>query len=248
MDQTERAIILKTGRFREADLWVRLLTPQLGVLTAFAFGGLRSRRRFCGCLDVMNQILVHLKSSRTGEYLSMTESSLLHSPRRLREDPFRLGLAVNCLKFLDALTIDPETGAMAHQLLLDSMETLETAETAPSSFPVFFRGRLAFDLGFAPELEVCCVCGRPHPQGGVMRVEQGRLACCECPSPEDQGLNLPLSAGALEALRVLRHGSPNDWVALRLPAEDLRQGLRAVDSFVRFHLGLAWDRTGFRRV
>lgn len=56
MEWTDTALVLHVGRFREADLWVRLLAPGQGLVTAFAFGGSKSRRRFTGCLDVFNLI------------------------------------------------------------------------------------------------------------------------------------------------------------------------------------------------
>ena len=39
MEWTDTALVLHVGRFREADLWVRLLAPGQGLVTAFAFGG-----------------------------------------------------------------------------------------------------------------------------------------------------------------------------------------------------------------
>ena len=50
MENTEEALILTVGRFREADMWVRLFSPGRGAFTAFAFGGSRSKRRFAVAL------------------------------------------------------------------------------------------------------------------------------------------------------------------------------------------------------
>ena len=55
---TDDALVLRVGKFREVDLWVRLLAREKGLVTAFAFGGSRSRRRFTGCLDAFNLIRV----------------------------------------------------------------------------------------------------------------------------------------------------------------------------------------------
>ncbi|MDY7000330.1 MAG: recombination protein O N-terminal domain-containing protein [Thermodesulfobacteriota bacterium] len=108
MEFTEKGLILKVGRFREYDLWVRFFSPSRGILTAFAFGGRKSRKRFCGCLDPMNHVLFRIKSSRTGNYLCLQEGSLVQAYPRLRRDPRRLGPAVNCLKFFEAVHVEPQ--------------------------------------------------------------------------------------------------------------------------------------------
>ncbi len=244
MDQTQRAVILKIGQFRESDLWVRLLTPQHGILTTFAFGGRKSRRRFCGCLDPLNEILAHIKSNRAGSYLTLTEGSLLHAPRRLREDQPRLGMAVNCLKFVDALPIGGEASPAAFSLLQETLLALEAEPRAPACFPVFFRGRLAFDLGFVPCLDSCCVCGRRHGPWWF-QVEEGRLFCPDC-RKAGPGLDLHLGTEALRTLEFIRSAAPGEWTRSEFCGQGLREGLRAVDSFVRFHVGLAWDRGSFR--
>lgn len=110
MDFTEQGLVLRVGRFREADLWVRFLSRRRGVLTAFAFGGSRSRRRFSGCLDLFNMLSVSVKSTRSGEYLSLQEATLLRGPDRLRRDIRRCGMATNCLRFVEALGADADLG------------------------------------------------------------------------------------------------------------------------------------------
>ena len=117
MEFSEQALVLKVGRFREIDAWVRLVSPVRGIYTAFAFGGLKSRRRFLGCLDPLNQVRFMVRrSGRTG-YHCLTEARLLASPTGLRHDPGRLGIAVNCLKFFEAVQSGPPGAAEAYALL-----------------------------------------------------------------------------------------------------------------------------------
>jgi DNA repair protein RecO (recombination protein O) len=113
---TERAIVLRLGGFREADLWLRLFSPGRGIFSAFAFGGSKSRRRFSGCLDLFNEALFHIKSSgqnfERGGYLTLQEGTLLRGPDRLRRDWRKLGVAINCSLFLESFCQDigPDAG------------------------------------------------------------------------------------------------------------------------------------------
>ena len=86
MQWTDDALVLRIGKFREADLWVRILAREKGLVTAFAFGGSRSRRRFTGCLDVFNRIRVSAAYSRDGRFLNLQEATLLAGPERLRRE------------------------------------------------------------------------------------------------------------------------------------------------------------------
>ena len=73
----DHALVLRIGHFRESDLWLKMLCRKHGLLTLFAFGGSRSRRRFCGCLDVLNSLHCRVKTSGRGGFLNLEEAVLL---------------------------------------------------------------------------------------------------------------------------------------------------------------------------
>ena len=252
---TERVLILKTGRFRETDIWVRFFSPSRGVQTAFAFGGCKSRKRFCGCLDPLNQVVFKVKCNRTGEYLCLEEGTLVASFPRLRHDFRRLGAAVNCLKFLEAVQLGAEGAQAAYDLLMDTLAVLDEAEETPPMLPLLFRARIAFDQGYVPDFTACAMCGTQADAVGIsyFLVEQGRVVC-DCCLPgavcadEGHAMRLSLSKGALKALEFVRGRTPREWLRLRLSPHVVRECSRTVDSFVQYHMGLAWDRGGFRRI
>ena len=138
MEWTDTALVLHVGRFREADLWVRLLALEQGLVTAFAFGGSRSRRRFTGCLDVFNVIRARVTASRDGQFLNMQESTLLEGPERLRRDWRRQGMAANCVRFMEALGVPPDASPFSFSLLRELLGLLENEERPPELAPLFF--------------------------------------------------------------------------------------------------------------
>jgi len=171
----KRALVLRVGRFREIDAWVRLFSPVRGVYTAFAFGGLKSRRRFPGCLDSFNHVRFKVRCSERQGYHCLTEAVLLDAPHRLRQEPSRLGMAVNCLKFFEAVQIGPQGAAEAYRLLRGLLAALENEMPPSALFPVLFRARLTFIQGMLPVWDHCAACGAPlGPQGAVCHVEQGK--------------------------------------------------------------------------
>jgi DNA repair protein RecO (recombination protein O) len=248
MEWTDRALVLHVGRFREADMWVRLLTRRQGVLTAFAFGGSRSRRRFCGCLDIGNSILCRVKSTRAAGYLALQEASLLLGLRRLRTDGQRLGLAMNCLRFLELLDVQGEEAQGAFALAEDLLRLLEDESPPPPLLALLFRLRIASDQGFAPFLHGCVRCGRQARTGEDWQflLDRGGLLCPHCRVTGSYALDLAFAG--LDFLRTVQSSAPLLWDAARLQPAERRQCGRVIDAFVQYHLGIAWEEGRFRRV
>ena len=248
MEWTDKALVLHVGRFREADMWVRLLARRQGVLTAFAFGGSRSRRRFCGCLDIGNSIICRVKSTRAAGYLALQEASLLQSLRRPRTDGHRLGLAVNCLRFLEVLDIQGTEARGAFALAEDILRLLEDELPPLPLLALLFRLRIASDQGFAPFLRGCVRCGRQArtDEHWLFLLDQGGLLCPDCRVTRRYALDL--AAASLEFLRTVQQSDPCLWDASRLSPAERRQCGRVVDAFVQYHLGIAWEEGRFTRV
>ena len=246
MEWTDTALVLRVGRFREADLWVRLLAHEQGMLTAFAFGGSKSRRRFTGCLDAFNLIRVRASTSRNGLFLNLQEARLLEGPSRLRSDWRRQGVAANCVRFMEALGVPPDGATSCFSLTRDILGLLEHAEHVPDIVPLLFRFRLASEQGYAPDLTMCARCGRPLDawEKASFLAAEG-VACCPDCHPGG-GMSLSVSREALDVLRKVQEYSPHLWGDFLLSPEDGRQAGRLIDAFVRYHLGLEWVNGRFR--
>lgn len=231
MEFSEQVLIIRTGRFREADLWVRFLCPTHGLLTAFAFGGCRSRRRFCGCFDLFNRALLRVKSTRGGQYLSIQEGTLLCGPDRLRRDWPRFGAAMNCLKFLEALGCGPEGATSTYRLAVDLLDLLERGDSVPAMLPVLFRLRLAAEQGYAPRMDRCTTCGNDltRAPGAAFLVREGVVQCDACaPLP---GPRVRVERRALDVLRFVQENPPLLWPDALFPAFEPTGGMPAGEHF-----------------
>jgi len=258
MESTEKVLILKVGRLREVDVWLRLFSPRKGIFTAFAFGGSVSRRRFLGCLDPLNVVTFKIKTDAAKGYVYLLEGALLASHPRLRRDSQRLGMAVNCLKFLEAAHLGPAGSDLAFELLLRTLAALEEGEPPSGMLPLFYRARTAFDQGFRPDLSSCARCGAPLGGGApeilpedaplsLFLVEQGRLLCGAC-RPFARGAAVALGCESLRALGLVASLGPDAWSRLALSAGARMECGRCLDAFVEHHLGLTWQSGSFRRI
>ncbi len=245
---TDTTLVLRVGKFREADLWVRLLGQEQGIVTAFAFGGSRSLKRFTGCLDPYNILLSRAAYNRTGNFLNLQETTLLEGPTRLRTDWRVQGLAANALHFLEAMGVPPGNAFVSFHTLRSFLGLLEYTQNPSPLFPVLFRFRVASDQGYVPDLSTCMHCGLDlSTQSHIfMLVAEGLALCPACHGHIQTGMRLQKES--LEALRFVQNSDPADWENF-LPDPDLgRQISRFIDAFLRYHIGLEWQGGHFRRV
>lgn len=247
MEFSDNALVLQIGRFREADIWLRLLSPSRGLFSAFAFGGSRSRRRFVGCLDVFNEIGILVSESPRNPYLALREGVLLNGVTRLRNDWGRYGIAVNCARFLQSFGVGRDGAAESHFLMLQTLSLLENAECVPRLLPLFFRLRLAFDQGYQVQALRCQSCGSDVAgQRAWFVLAEGKIVCPVC-STHERGQRLPLEAESLSVFEAVRSLPPPDWSGIVMSPKAMREFGRAVDGFIQYHIGIAWDRGRFVR-
>lgn len=245
MEFTDRTIVLRLGGFKEADLWVRLLSPERGVFSAFAFGGSKSRKRFSGCLDLFNEVRFYVKSGARPEYLALQEGELLRGPERLRRDWRRLGVAVNCSLFLESFCPGMEGADRSFALFSDLLNTLEHCGEVPEMLPIFFRARLAFEHGYALSPDSCAICGKPWAQtdGAVLPVNESGLVCRRCAATGSQ--RFTMGPESLEALRQILELPVSGWGGMSASLKGQRECARAVDGFLQYSTGLYWHRGRF---
>ncbi|SNR63261.1 DNA replication and repair protein RecO [Humidesulfovibrio mexicanus] len=264
MEFTEKALVLKVGRFRENDVWLRLFCAGRGVISAFAFGGSKSRRRFCGCLDPLALASFRVELSRRGSYNVLQEGVLLHAHPGLRADARKLGMVAHCLKFVEAVQLGPDGARPVFDLLLETLSTLEAHSVGAEMLPLLFKAKLTFEQGLKPDLSLCVRCGRPvlehedslaasalfkddgreFSRRLAFSVERGGLVCglCgDCPAET-------LSTGSARVLEWIGQSRPADWPRLALEPEMRRELSRVVDRFVAWHLGLRWENGTYRKI
>ena len=242
MEWTDRGLVLAKGVFRENDVWLRVLFREHGVLMVSAFGGLKSKRRFVGCLDVMNVLECRVKE-RKG-FHDLVEAVLLGGPGALRKKPKAQGLAMNFLKLVDSAGFTKDLSPEMLRLLEESLELLKadgdvpdapnvTANTAALS--LFFRLKFMGLLGYASDFLSCGLCSKPLFARSFFSVEEGALLCSACFGQSHAGYQGAwLDPSTLCLLQEARDTWPSQWAGV----QDISQGA--------FALIAGWSDTGPR--
>lgn len=247
MEWSDTGLVLAKGVFREADVWLRLLFRDHGVRTVFAFGGLHSRRRFVGCLDLMNELDCRVRLSGNGRYEELNEAVLVRGPGALRSSRSGLGLAANCLRLVDCAGVPPEAASDCYRLCRDLLSLLESGVNRPVLFSLFFRLRFMGLLGYAPDLEHCMGCRSLRGAEAFFCVEEGGVLCPSCRGLRPGGTGARLSGPALDTLALAQRTWPVAWSDLDLAPRDRRGAGFCLDGMLLYHAGLTWDRGRFVR-
>ncbi len=234
---SENVLVLRTGRFKEYDVWVRFLSPSRGILSGFAFGGCRSRRRFCGCLDSLNLVRFTVSGhSLRKKYLTLEEGTLICGFNGLKKRADKLGMAVNCLRFVQQICLEGDDSAAIYQLTLASLQTLDENLHVPAFFPLLFKAKAAFIHGYEPTLNICARCACPLEQMSrpFFLFASGHVICSSCIHKDDR--TLQTGRKSLLFLDRLRVCGPEKWVNWDPEQEILQDCFRIVDSYVQYHL------------
>jgi len=153
------AVVLGMVDYGERDRIVRLLTPELGRVSALARGARGSRRRYGGVLDLGARLRVMLRKGR-GELWLLQEAELVEARLRLRESLLSMGLQSYASELVGAFARDHHAEPRLFGLLEVFLTVLDAATDPPAGM---FRPGLEVKAltcaGFAPVLARCARCG-----------------------------------------------------------------------------------------
>ena len=175
------AIVLGSIRYGETSRIVRLLTRDLGMLSAIAKGALRPKSRFGASLQLLSEGQAHLLQSRGGDLHTMIAFDLTGWHGGLANDMGRFhaasALAELAVRFVPPVGNPPLYEDIRQAVALIELAPLDAVEV------VGLRAlwRLIGDLGLGPALEHCARDGVELPAGAVaFSLGDGGFLCEAC--------------------------------------------------------------------
>jgi DNA repair protein RecO (recombination protein O) len=195
-----RAIVLKLVEFSETSCVVTLFTEDFGKVGALAKGARRPKSPFEGALDLLALIRIVLlrKSSETLDLL--TEAKLERRFRSAQRDLARLYAGYYVAELLAELTEPGDPHRELFQAADATLFALDHDAPVPETVLQFELVALR-EVGHAPSLERCVVCGRPVELGKrvAFGMTVGGVLCDDC-RPGRRGV-VSVSSGVIAALR-----------------------------------------------
>ena len=145
-----------------------------------------------------------------------------------------LSLASYFAELTESVTEEGQDAADVMPLLLNALYALGTLHKEPRLVKTAYELRLLSLSGFEPLCDGCAVCGRPEPEKPMLDVVRGILHCSAC--REKGGLSLPLTRGALAALRHILNCPPKRLYSFTLPPQEMTLLAHASEAFAAAQL------------
>lgn len=225
-----RGIVLRETETKEADKILTLLTAERGRLSVIARGVRRQTCRYAAAAQTLawgEWTLYH-----RGGWCYARDAAALELFEGLRTDLEGLALGCYFAELTEAVTAEGEPAPELLRHLLNGLYALNTLKKSPALTKAAFEWKLLSLAGYEPLADRCCICGREDMDSARLDAVQGVLRCAGCGG--DGGL--PLSGGALSALRHILYGEPRRLYAFTLKDGALRELARAAEASVMVQL------------
>lgn len=225
-----KGIVLRETNYKEADKILTVLTEEGGKRTIKA----RGCRRKGSALAAPSQLLTYSDMTlfEYKDYYTLNEGSTVSLFRHVREDLEKLALGSYFAEVVEAVAEEgtPEPEMMS--LLLNSLYALDALNKPLPLVKAAFELRLLCVAGYAPLADACGVCGVPEPEHPCLNLSEGVLHCSACRGEVGEGISMPLSRGALAALRYIVYGDPKRLFSFQTDEESLRLLGDASEAFL----------------
>ena len=241
---TAEAVILRKVDYGEADRIMTIFTLERGKISAIAKSVRKSKSRMSGQLDVFAHGHMMLAEGRSMDVVTsfqrLTDDSLLAT------DLHRSAAAALVVEVADKVLEERHPQPDLFSLVRDGLARLAAADAAPRMEALDFTMRVLAELGYAPELTRCAVCGRPPVAGDALGFAPiaGGIVAGRCLNP---GLVPAISERAIKILRVLASGDRGLFLRLRLSEADLVEAEDALEAQLEHHLDRQLKSIDFAR-
>lgn len=225
---TDRALVLSSLDYGDADRLVTLFTLARGKLTAFAANARKSKRRFAGALEPFTLVKAQLVERRGSTY-RLDSVDIERGFYSIREDLPRIARALYCVELCRELVREDEPHPQLFALFESYLDALERKAAGPTSLLAFELSALA-QAGLMPRFDSCAVCGGALGEGVRFDPDHGGAVCEQC--AERSRFGMPVPVQVIRSLAALQQGERQP-----LPPDVRAKARELLNQFIAHHLG-----------
>lgn len=234
-----KGLVLREVAYKESDKILTVLTENYGKMTLKA----RGVRKVGSPLKAACQFLA-CGEFTIFEYRGMStinEAQTIELFGELRKDLELLSLGTYFAQVAEVLSQEDAPTPELLSLTLNALYALGKLGREQLLVKAAFELRAACQAGFSPDLEGCRTCGNPQPDRFVLT--DGCLECTGCRGGEE--IRLPVSAGALAAMRHITGCLPGKLFSFRLAADSLKELSGITESYLSTQLERSFSTLDF---
>ena len=238
---TAKGLVLRVTAYNDTDAMLTVLTDTCGLLSLRAKGV----RRKNSPMSASCQLLVFSEFSifeYRGMY-SVNEASTIELFPELRRDLVNLSLGAYFAQVTEAVSQEDLNDPAVLSLILNCLYALSKLNLSPELVKAVFELRCACQAGYMPELYGCTGCGEPFPDR--IDINRGILECGRCRNGEYNGIRMPLTVGALEAMRYICSCDDKKLFGFQIGEENLRCLSQIAESYLMTQLERGFSTLDF---
>lgn len=223
-----KGIVLRAVDTKESDKILTVLTPG-GKVPVVAKGARSRRSRVTACTQFLAYSELTLSESHGWQYLY--EGCSIELFEGVRKDVELLSLASYFAELTESVALENVECGELLPLLLNALYALGNLKKPQAQVKAAFECKLMSLAGFEPLADACAYCGRPDPEEPMLDIREGVICCRGCGKGE-RGLTMPLSGGALAAMRWTLYGDVKRLYSFTLAQKDLKLFGDASEAYV----------------
>lgn len=234
MHLTTNALVLREVNYKESDKILTLLTEKEGKLTVSARGCRRKDSPIASGCQLLAWGEFTLYEFRGMWSVKETASERLFDG--VRGDLEKIALASYFAEATEALTEEgqPDPGLLA--VTLNCLHALDKLPVPLPQVKAAFEWRAMALAGYEPQVARCGVCSREQPKDPYIHLGEGTVHCASCRDRLGEGVSMPLTPGALAALRHIVWGPRKRLLSFRLEGEGLQKLSDASEAYLMTRL------------
>ena len=237
-----KGLVLRETAYKETSKILTVLTPDEGRITVTAKGARRRGSKTAAATQLLAFSDMTLFRGNGG--WTLTEARSIEMFEGLRSDLELLTLGSYFAQLLETVSesdfFNPEILSVGLNALYAAGEAGKRQEIVKSAFEL----RLMCLSGFEPAIDVCRICGRQDAVCPSFDVDGGMIRCRDC-GPVPAGRELPLDAGALDAMRYICSCPAKKLFSFSLGEDSLKKLSRAAEEFVCAQLDRSFGALDF---
>jgi DNA repair protein RecO (recombination protein O) len=227
-------IVLKRRKINHTDVFITLLSKNLGKVQVFIKGASNPRSSLnkgshpfvCGHFT--------LRGDKT---FSLSGVDIEDSFYHFREDLKKLSYGSYFLDFIDHALDEDQSNRVLYQLLWDSLQYLSNTKGVEERLKLYFELRALKAMGVMPQVHQCVNCGKTQEKFHAISIEEGGVVCDDCHKDLHQGMRIHSTMALL--MDYVDKTKIGDFVKKEIDGLLVTKMDIFINSYVDYHLGLS---------
>lgn len=209
----QNGLVISERDFGENDKILIVLTEKYGKLPVMAKGAKSVRNRHMPSTQLFAYSSLGLR--KKGNFYYVTDSDLIENYFDIRNNIQKLALATFLCDVINDVTQEGNNEDEILRLILNMLYAISKEIKPCEVIRAVFEIRLAAELGFAPDIEGCHICGNSEAQEYYLDIIDGIATCPDCKNTAnfryddnpflEKGLSKPISIVSKPVIEAINY-------------------------------------------